>query len=212
MSQIQAPPKRRRRADAERSIAAILDGAMDLLGERPDASMEDIAKAAGVTRQTVYAHYTSRDALIRAVRERAMAETVAALDAADLGRGSPTEALDRLVGASWRTLERYPILMGLRAGMTAQELHDFHRPILDRLGQLIRRGQRAGVFDRRQPPGWLLAAFLGLSHAAADEVAAQRIDAEDAARALGDAVPRIFGVECRQHHAAFGAAQEESPG
>jgi AcrR family transcriptional regulator len=40
--------------DAERSISAILDAASRVLGERPDASVEDIAKAAGISRQTVY--------------------------------------------------------------------------------------------------------------------------------------------------------------
>jgi AcrR family transcriptional regulator len=66
-------PAERRRADAERNIAAILDAAVELLGERPDSSMAEIAAAAGVARQTVYAHYDSREALLAAVAERAMA-------------------------------------------------------------------------------------------------------------------------------------------
>ncbi|MGR6999045.1 helix-turn-helix domain-containing protein [Yinghuangia aomiensis] len=57
-----AKPPRRRRADAQRSIDAILDAARRLLGDRLDVGMEDIAAAAGVTRQTVYAHFPSRDA------------------------------------------------------------------------------------------------------------------------------------------------------
>ena len=46
------------RADAERSIAAILDAAVQVLADRPEAGMGEIAKAAGVARQTVYAHFT----------------------------------------------------------------------------------------------------------------------------------------------------------
>jgi AcrR family transcriptional regulator len=194
----QLPPTqtvRQRRADAERSIAAILDAAIELLSERSDASMEDIARAAGVARQTVYAHYASREALLRAVQDRAVAETVAAIDAAELDEGSPAEALDRLVTAGWRTLERYPLLMDLRAPMSPEEQHALHGPILDRLGRLVRRGQRAGVFDRRLPAAWLLAAFLGLSHAAAEEVAAGRMSAEEAAEALRRSIARVFGVD-----------------
>ena len=187
-------PVRRRRADAERSIAAILDAAVDVLSDRSDASIGDIAKAAGVTRQTVYAHYPSRERLIDAVLERALAETVAAIDAAEPNKGDPAEALDRLVSAGWQTLERYPLLMDLRAPMSAEEEHELHRPILDRLERLIRRGQRARIFDQRLPPTWLLAAFLALSHAAAEEVRAGRMTADDAARSLRRTVRRVFGI------------------
>ena len=193
MSQITR--KRRRRADAERSITAILDAAVEVLGRRPDASMEEIAKASGVARQTVYAHYPSREALADAVRERAIADTVAALDAAELDSGSPAEALDRLIASGWQTLERYPVLMNLRAELNPQEEHDLHRPILDRLERLVRRGQRLGIFDRRQPSSWLLAGFIGLSHAAAEEVSAGRMSQDDAALTLRVSLSRVFGID-----------------
>lgn len=55
---------RRRRADAERSNAAILDAAAGVLAQRPQASIEEIAKAAGISRQTVYAHFPAREVLL----------------------------------------------------------------------------------------------------------------------------------------------------
>lgn len=188
------PVSRRRRADAERSIAAILDAAIDVLSEHPAASIEEIATAAGLARQTVYAHYPSREALLQAVVDRALEQTVAAIDAAEPDEGRPVEALDRLVSASWRTLERYPLLMDLRAPLTPEEEHALHRPILERLERLIGRGQKEGEFDRRLAPAWLLAAFLGLAHAAAQEVEAGRLSAEDASRALRTSVARVFGA------------------
>ena len=185
----------RRRADAERSIEAILDAAIAVLSERPAASVEQIASAAGVARQTVYAHYPSREELVRAVQERALAETLAAIDAAELHEGPPASALDRLVVAGWQTLERYPLLMHLREPMSAEEEHALHQPILERLERLIRCGQRARVFDRRLPADWLVAAFLALAHAAAEEVAAGRMSHDDAARSLRRTIPRVFGVD-----------------
>jgi AcrR family transcriptional regulator len=192
MSEVSEP--RRRRADAERSVSAILEAAIGVLAERPDASMEQIAKAASVARQTVYAHYASREELLEAVRLRAVDETVAAIDSAGIDEGSPAEALERLVSASWRTLERYPLLMDLRGPITAAEEHALHAPILERLERLVRRGRRAGDFDRRLPPSWLLASFLGLAHAAAQEVRAGRLSADEASRALRRTVARAFGV------------------
>ena len=186
---------RSRRADAERSIAAILDAAVEVLSERPDASMEEIAKAAGVSRQTVSAHHPSREALLDAVSERALGQAVAAIDAAEPERGPPAEALERLVAASWQTLERHArLLESMRAHRTTAD-RDFHAPILARLERLIRRGRRAGVFDRGQPTTWLLATVLALAHAAAGEVGAGRMTPDDAGRALIRSVLVVFGAE-----------------
>jgi AcrR family transcriptional regulator len=188
--------RRRRRADAERSIAAILDAAVLVLGERPEASVEDVAAAAGVTRQTVYAHYSSREALLNAAIDRVTEEAVAALDAARLDEGPAVAALLRLLDASWRTFEHYPILLHAgSAPVGGQESHDRHKPVLDRLERLVRRGQDAGEFDRRLSPTWLLAATIGLGHSAGGEVAAGRMTAEEATAALRHSILRVFGVD-----------------
>jgi AcrR family transcriptional regulator len=158
--------------------------------------MADIAAAAAVARQTVYAHYQSREALLAAVAERALARAVDAIDSAEPERGPPVDALDRLVRAWWQTVERHAhVLEALAPAFSDVEaIHAFHSPILERIERLVRRGQRAGDFDRRQPAAWITAAFLGLMHTAADEVAAGRIGAEEAGRALERSVPRVFGV------------------
>ena len=188
--------ERAKRADAERNITAILDAAVELLAEQPEASMAEIAAAAGVARQTVYAHYRSREALLLAVAERARAEAVAAIDAAEPERGQPLEALGRLVSAWWSSVERHArVLEALAPSFAgAVELHRFHAPILERVERLVRRGRRAGDFDRELPVAWLVAAFLGLMHATADEVAAGRVSASAAGRSLERSVPRLFGV------------------
>ena len=188
-----------RRADAERSIAAILDAALGVLAARPEAGMGEIAAAAGVARQTVYAHFPSREALLGAVAQRALAESLAAIDAARPESGPPPEALDRLIGAWWSAVARNARVLRALAAVpgAAGEAHGLHAPILERLERLVVRGQRSGDFDRAAPPAWLAAAFLGLVHAAADEVAAGRMDEGDAARALRAGIPRVMGLRTR---------------
>ena len=105
------PRTRRRRSDAQRSIDAIVSGARTLLGGRPDASMEEVATAAGLTRQTVYAHFPSRDALIAAVINAERAEGLAAVDAARLDKAPPIDALRQFLDISWQLIEHCPLLL-----------------------------------------------------------------------------------------------------
>lgn len=65
---------------------AILDAAIELLVERGvEASLEDIARRAGVAKQTIYNHYGSKNDVVRALAARraaSIAAPLAGLDAA----------------------------------------------------------------------------------------------------------------------------------
>src|SRR5580700_10735083 len=55
------------RADAQKNRAKILDAARAALAAAPDASLNSIAKAAGVGPGTLYRHFPNREALVLAV-------------------------------------------------------------------------------------------------------------------------------------------------
>ncbi|MBO0776571.1 MAG: TetR/AcrR family transcriptional regulator [Actinobacteria bacterium] len=185
--------RRRQRAEARQSIAAILRAAADALNANPAASMEDIARTAGVSRQTVYAHFPSREALLDAVTQRATAEVAAALDEAGLDDAPPAAALSRLLDTGWQVAARYPLLWHLPPVSTDQD-RDRHAPVLDRMLAIIERGQHTGDFDRELSPRWLLAAALALGRAADDEVRAGRMTAGEATRAVQHSFLRLFGM------------------
>jgi AcrR family transcriptional regulator len=186
-----ASPPRRRRSDARRSIDAIMGAARAMLGERPDASMEEIAAAAGVTRQTVYVHFPSRDALIAALLHATGAEIVAAIDAAGLDTAPPADALRQFLDIGWELIRRNSYLLGPALTRNPPGSDDQHHAGTARLEHIIERGQRSGDFDSALPATWLAAAVLALFHAAAEEVAAGRLTTSTAAAMLLDSTLRL---------------------
>jgi len=184
---------RRQRSDARQSIAVVIDAAIRTLGDRPDASMDEIARAAGVTRQTVYAHFPSRDALIDAVTEQATAEVTGLLDGLDLDQAPPAQALTRLLDAGWQVAARFPFLW-LQPAVDPGKDADRHAPVLDRMLDIVRRGQASGDFDASVPAHWLLSACLALGRVTEDEVKAGRMTIEQATQAMHQSVLRLLGV------------------
>ena len=185
--------RRRRRADADRSVSAILDAATKILNQNPQASMGEIASAAGLTRQTVYAHFSSRDAIVNALTERATARVTAALKAADLSRGRAAEALLRLVQVSWETFETEALLLNYPSPASdPEDERQQHLPVLEMLHGLVERGQREGDFDLSLPTNWIVAATVALGHAAGDEVRAGRMTSSQAGAVVQRALHRLF--------------------
>lgn len=174
----------RRRADAERSISAILDAALGALAADPDASMAEIARRAGVVRATIYVHFPTREALVAAVTERAMDEATEALAAAAPQEGDAREALARTLSASWRTLGRYHALVTLNTRLGPEHMRALHRPVARLIRPLLSRGRADGSFNADLPIDWMLTVLLELIHTASREVTAGRLPEAKAERAL----------------------------
>jgi AcrR family transcriptional regulator len=192
VSEIPDSGQRRQRADARRSVAAVLDASVTVLGQRPDASMEEIARAAKVSRQTIYAHYPSRDALLQAVTLHVTADVAGELGRLDLERGSAVDALRRWADGSWALLERYPVLLTPAIVVaTNDDERERHEPVVEGLQQLIERGRRHGEFDSTMPTAWYIAAIISLGHASAQEVIAGRMTSAEAGAAFRESVIRV---------------------
>ena len=80
------------RADAELNRSRILDAARASLAESGDASMQSIAKRAGIGQGTLYRHFPTREALVLEVHRHDVAELVDAAPAL-LAEHPPREAL-----------------------------------------------------------------------------------------------------------------------
>jgi AcrR family transcriptional regulator len=65
-----------RRSDARRNREAILAAALDALTEAPDASLNAIAKRAGVANATLYRNFPTREALVLATYDHEVTKLV----------------------------------------------------------------------------------------------------------------------------------------
>ena len=172
--------------------------ATQTLNADPGASIEEIARAAGVSRQTIYAHFPTREALLDAIIERAAAEVTTAFDAAGLDDLPPAAALVRLLEAGWQAAARYPLAWHLPAVSPEQDASR-HAPLLGRLLELIQRGQESGDLDAAMPPGWLLTACMALGRAAEEEVKAGQMSIDEASRVVHLSFLRLLGLADSPH-------------
>lgn len=125
-------------------------------------------------RATIYVHFPTREALIGAITDRALAEATDALRAAAPDEGEPADALARMLAASWRTLGRYHTLVAINARLGPEHMRALHQPIVRLVRPLLKRGQASGAFNPDLPIEWMLTVLLELMHAASREVTAGR--------------------------------------
>lgn len=155
-----------------------LRSAAALLTRKSTATMDEVAKAAGISRATLHRHFAGRDALVKALEEHGIAECEAALDAARLDEGPASEAVRRLV----REIEPVAGLLAFLYG--ENELWedgggDAWSRLDLRIASVFVRGQQSGEFRIDLSPVWLTEALYGLVASCAWATQAGRVAPKD---------------------------------
>jgi AcrR family transcriptional regulator len=133
----------------------ILEVALAVLGENPDAGMGDIAAAAGVVRRTVYGHFPTRLDLVRTLTQRAVTEMTAVLADVTAPGADADATWAAFIARLWPVAHRYRVLLALRRGEFGEAIHALLGPLDDLLAGLVQRGQDGGAFARYLPAGIL---------------------------------------------------------
>jgi TetR/AcrR family transcriptional repressor of mexCD-oprJ operon len=177
---------RAKRADAVRNVESIVAAATRVLATDPDASINEIAKAAGVGRVTLYGHFDSRATLVREVVDRAIAQTDEALGDVDLD-GSPREALGRLLETSWRLTHRFGALVVAGSQvLPPEEMRRAHDGPMTRARGVLERGREAGELRADMPVDWQLSVIQAILHGASAAVHRSEITADEAPTLVRD--------------------------
>ncbi|WP_344649465.1 TetR/AcrR family transcriptional regulator [Cryptosporangium japonicum] len=146
----------------------ILEVALEVLGENPDAGMGEIAVAAGVVRRTVYGHFPSRLDLVRTLTERAVTEMTLVLTKAGATHPEADATWAAFVASVWPVTHRYRVLLALRRGEFGEAIHGLLGPVDELLADLVERGQDDDVFARDLPADVLSQVAYGVVFAVAD--------------------------------------------
>ncbi len=133
----------------QRVRAAIVEAAATVLSRDEHASMQAVAEAAGVGRATLYRHFPSRETLLCALADAAVAGAGESLQRANLDAVAADEAIARATRALLSNAEHYAVVS--RSGL---EVDPEVAPA--RLHRAADGALRAGAARRgaaRRPPG-----------------------------------------------------------
>lgn len=138
-----------------RKSEGILDAAAEAFSERGlEAPMEDIARRAGVSKQTIYNHYGSKDDLLRALFDRRRETVVEPLSPAHEGEALEdrlTTYLENIIDAYSAPTYATFVRSAIAATMTKP---DFARMMYD-AGPKIGRARLADFLQREAAAGRL---------------------------------------------------------
>ncbi|WP_221358716.1 TetR/AcrR family transcriptional regulator [Streptomyces beigongshangae] len=157
----------------------VLRSAAALLTRRSTATMDEVARAAGISRATLHRQFAGRDALVRALEELGIQECEAALDAARLDEGTARDAVRRLVREFEGAAGLIAFLYTENQLFEGEEQNAGWARVDARVAALFRRGQESGEFRIDLTPAWLTEALYGLCASGAWAVSEGRVAAKD---------------------------------
>jgi TetR/AcrR family transcriptional regulator, mexCD-oprJ operon repressor len=144
----------------QRVAAAILEGAARTFAERGEqASMNDVAAAAGVARATVYRYFPNRQALFEELAQAALSDADSRLASARIDEVAPEEGVARAVRALIDVGDSFVLVARDRMQSDPQL---FDHTLAQPLRHLFERGQAGGDIRNDIASSRLTESLLGL--------------------------------------------------
>ncbi|MGA5757905.1 TetR/AcrR family transcriptional regulator [Nonomuraea bangladeshensis] len=149
------------RADAERSVRAILEAAERVLAEDPAASMEQVAAAAGVARTTIHRRFANRQALVEALASSAARQLAQAVDDGRPDTAPPLVAMHRITANVLQVKSAWAFALGLPA-VPGSEADVIQQEIGRTCTAVLRRAQADKLIDPSADLDWVRRVYYAL--------------------------------------------------
>jgi AcrR family transcriptional regulator len=167
MANPSAATLRRPRADAIRNRERVLEAAKAVFSNGgPDASLEAVAKRAGVGIGTLYRHFPTREALFEAVYRREVQQLTELAEALK-SEADPVDALRRWMRSNVEFIATKKGMMAALAlavhGSSELYAHTFDR-LTKAVGALLERAVASGEIRADISPEDLLRALIGMCY------------------------------------------------
>jgi AcrR family transcriptional regulator len=164
----EASPKRKARADSIRNRERLIEAATEVFSaDVGQASLEAVARRAGLGIGTLYRHFPTREALFDAVYRREV-DQLAELAERLVREADPVEALRRWLHANVRLVATkkgmIEALQLVAHGSTELKAYSFER-MTGALDLLLKRGVAAGAFRADVTAEDLLRTLVGIFYA-----------------------------------------------
>ena len=159
------------RRNSRSNRARILATARRELGRNPDVTLEELARASGVLRCTLFGHFPGRAVLLEAFTEEA-SEALREAIVRGTRPGDPAErALAYFMFSIWPVGDRYRMLLGLaRRDLGAERVNENPAPARVPVTAIPEHGRRDGVFHTQLPAAMPSAGLEAMTVALLEDV------------------------------------------
>jgi AcrR family transcriptional regulator len=152
-------------------IDSVTDVAFAIFAERgfDAASMEDVARAAGITKASIYHHVPSKEALLARGLERALSALFAVLDeppaTGSSARARLTAIVRRVAEITMSMRAEVSVLFRVRGNsVTERGAMERRRDFDHRVADLVREAQAAGEVRKDIDPALIVRLIFGMSN------------------------------------------------
>lgn len=169
-------------ARAVRSRRALLDAGLELLLQKPNATLSEVAAHAGVGRATLYRHFDTREALVKALVVECLEVTEEVVKPVYEQNLNARETIEESLRVVVPLADKFHFLLSLwTIASDDEEINEIYNQQLGALYELLEAAKAEGAIKQHLSSGWLVSVIDSLLYSAWWMIGEQHMTQEQAA-------------------------------